>query len=225
MPGFAWGACLKYTGVELEVISDIDMLLFIEKGIRGGICHSVRRNAKTNNKYLKDYDVNKESSFLIYIDYNNIYGKAMCKKFPVRDFKWENDISEIDESYIKNYDEEGDRYDEVDFQYPKELHIDHSNFSFLPERMEINKCKKLACNLFDKKEYVDHIFSLKQALNHGLKIIMITKVLRFYQEDWLRPYIELNTNLRKKAKDDFEKDEFKFLNNAVYGKTMENVRK
>ena len=91
--------------------------------------------------------------------------------------------------------------------------------------MEVNKCKKLDCNLFNKKKYVVHINSLKQALNHGLKFKKIHRIIEFNQEAWLKPYIDINTELRKAAKNDFEKDLFKLMNNSVFGKTMENIRK
>ena len=91
--------------------------------------------------------------------------------------------------------------------------------------MEINKCKKLVCNLYNKKKYVAHINTLKQALNHGLKLKKIHTVIEFNQEAWLKPYIDMNTELRKSAKNDFEKDLFKSMNNSVFGKTMENIRK
>ena len=91
--------------------------------------------------------------------------------------------------------------------------------------MEINKCKKLVCNLFNKKKYVTHINSLKQVLNHGLKLKKIHRVIEFSQKEWLKPYINMNTELRKLAKNDFEKDFFKLMNNSVFGKTMENIRK
>ena len=114
---------------------------------------------------------------------------------------------------------------EVDVKYPKRLHKLHSDLPFLSERMEVNKCKKLVCNLFNKKKYVVHINSLKQVLNHGLKLKKIHRIIEFNQETWLKSYIDMNTELRKLAKNDFEKDLFKLMNNSVFGKTMENIRK
>ena len=112
----------------------------------------------------------------------------------------------------------------VDVRYPKRLHDLHSDLPFLPKRMEINKCKKLICNPFNKKKYVIHVNLLKQALNHGLKLKKIHRVIEFTQKEWLKPYIDMNTELRKAAKNDFEKDLFKLMNNSVFGKTMENIR-
>ena len=114
---------------------------------------------------MKDYDANEESPILIYTDYNNLYGKVMCKKLPVKDFKWVEDISETDEHFIKNYDEESDTgyMIEADIQYSKEIRDEDSDFSFLPERMKISKCEKLVCNLYGKKGYIDHLVALKQA--------------------------------------------------------------
>ena len=128
-PGLAWQACLKKTEVELELLTDNDMLNMFEKGIRGRICQASYRYAKANNKYMKNYDKNKESSFLIYDDANNLYGFAMCKKLPVSDFKWVDDLSIFTEDFIKNYDEEGDigYLFVVDVEYPKSLHMLHSD--------------------------------------------------------------------------------------------------
>ena len=128
------------------------MLLMVEKGIRGGICHSIHRYAKANNKCMKNYNNNEESSYIPYLDANNLYGWAMSKTLPVNGFKW-TDNNIINEEFIKNYNE-NDRKGhilDVDVKYPKKLHDLHSDLPFLPERMEINKCKKLVCNLYDKK--------------------------------------------------------------------------
>ena len=112
---------------------------------------------------------------------------------------------------------------EVDVEYPGNIRMLHSNLAFLPERMKINKCSKLVCTTQNKENYVIHIRALKQALNHGLKLTKVRRIIQFDEEAWLKPYIDMNTKLRKEAKKDFEKDFFKLMNNAVFGKTMENV--
>ena len=128
---------------------------------------------------------------------------------------------------LKNYDENSDKgyILEVDVEYPKNLHDFHSDLPFLQEIMKIDKCKKLVCNLYGKKSYVVHIRSLKQTLNHGLILNKVHKVIQLNQETWLKPYIDMNTELRKQAKNDFEKDFFKLMYNSVFGKIMENIRK
>ena len=225
LPGLAWQACLKKTNIELELLTDYDMLLMAEEGIRGGICHSIHRYAKPNNKYMKNYNKDEESSYIQYLDSNNLYGWAMSKKLPVKGFKW-LDSDKINEYFIKNYDENNNNKGyilEVDVKYPKRLPELHSDLPFFSERMEINDCKKLVCNLFNKKKYVTHINSLKQALNHGLKLKKIHRVIEFNQKNWLKPYIDMNTELSKAAKNDFEKDLFKLMNNSVFGKMMKNI--
>ena len=151
------------------------MLLIIEEGIRGGICQAILRYAKANNKYMKNYDKDKESSYIQDLDVNSMYGWAMSEPLPVRDFKWVKNVSRIDEEFIKNYDENGyiRFFLEVDIECSKELHGLHNGLPFLLERMKVNKCNKFVCNLYNKKNYVVHIRTLKEALNHGLKRVKL----------------------------------------------------
>ena len=202
LPGLAWQACLKKTGVELELLTDYDMLLMIEEGIRGGICHAVHRYVKTNNRYMKNYDENKEFSYFQYLDANNLYDATMSEKLPINGFKWVNDISRINKKFVKSYDKKssGKGYTlEVDVDYPSKLHGLHSDMPFLPERMKIDKTQKLVRNLHDKKKYDVHISILKQALDNGLKLKKVHRVIKFNQEAWLKKYIDMNNELRKKA--------------------------
>ena len=227
-PGLAWQACLKKSQVKLELLTDNDMLLMFEEGIRGGMFQATYRYAKTNNKYMNNHDKNNESSYLEYLDANNLYGWAMSQKLPARNFKWieKGDISKFNEAFIKNYDENSYKgyILEVDVKYPEKIHMLHSDLAFLPERMKINKCTKLTCTIQNKENYVIHIRALKQAINHRLELTKVHRIIEFDQEAWLKPYIDMNTDLRKQAKNDFEKDFFKLMNNSVFGKTMENLR-
>ena len=133
---------------------------------------------------MKNYDKNKESSFLMYVDANNLYVWAMSKKLPVDGFKWVDGLSMFTEYFIKSYDEEGDvgYLLVVDIEYPKTLCMLHSELPFLPEKMKINKCTKLVCNVTDKENYSIHIAALKQALNHGLKLIRVHSIISFRQK-------------------------------------------
>ena len=132
---------------------------------------------------------------------------------------------EFNEEFIKNYDEGSDKGYILEVKYPKNLHGLHRDLPFLPKKMKNGKCKKLVCNLYDKKIYVALIRSLKQALNHGLILKKVHRVIQFNQEAWLKPYIGMNTELRKQANNDLERDFYNLMNNAVFEKTMENVTK
>ena len=203
------------------------MLLMVEKGIRGVICQAIHRYANANSRYMKNYDKNSTSSYLAYLDANNLYGWAMSQKLLVNGFEWVEDLSQFKEDFIKNYDENSDEryFLEVDVKYPKNSFNLHRDLPFLPERKKIGKFNNLVHDFHDKKNYVVHIKALKQALNHGLILKKVHRVIQFNQKAWLKPYIDMNTELRKEAKNDFEKDFFKLMNNVVFGKTLENVRK
>ena len=145
------------------------MLLMVEKGVRGGICPVIHRYAKTNNKYMKNYNKCLESIFVIYLDANNLYGWGMSRKLPVNGFKWVTKLSKFDEDFIKNDENSNNEYIlDINVEYPKNLFNLHHNFSFLTERKKIGKFNTLFCSIHDKKNYILHIRALKQALNHGL---------------------------------------------------------
>ena len=150
----------------------------------------------------------------------------MSKKLPVNGFKWENDLSRFHENFTKNYNENSDvgYFLEVEIEYPKQLWNSHKDLPFLPERRKLEKAEKLVCSIEDKEKYIIHIRALKQALNHGLLLKDVHRVIKFNQKAWLKPYIDMNTKLRTEAKNEFEKDFFKLMNNSVFRKTMENAR-
>ena len=248
-PGLSWQACLKMTQVELTLLTDIDMLLFIEKGVRGGVCQISKRYARANNIYMKEqYDASKESSYIIYLDSNNLYGYAMSQYLPCGDFEWEEekfkDVKQA-ENFIKSLTNTED-YGyilEVNLEYPADLHDLHDEYPLAPERITVREdmlseyakstltngkystVPKLILNLNSKKNYVLHYRTLKLYLNLGLKLIHVHRALKFRQSPWLAEYINFNTEKRKAATSSFEKDFFKLLNNSIYGKTIENLRK
>ena len=217
-PGLAWDAALKVTDVNLELLSDIDMLLMVEKGIRGGVSMVSNRYGKANNKYMGDkFNYNEPSKYIQYLDANNLYGWAMSKPLPTHGFKWMK-TSELETWELHSC------IPEVDLEYPKKLHDLHNDYPLAPEQIKVNKVEKLTPNLWNKKKYVIHYENLKQYLNFGLKSTKIHKGIKFEESQWLKKYIALNTDLRTEAKNEFEKDFFKLMNNSVFGKTMENIR-
>ena len=225
-PGLAWDAYLKKIEVSLELLNDVDMLLMIEKGIRGGVSTITKRYGKANNPYMgEDFDKNSPTKYISYLDANNLYGWAMSQPLPVGNFEWmsEEELSKARSRGLKNWRNHSCIL-EVDLEYPKELHDLHNNYPLAPERLKIGGVAKLIPNLYDKKNYVVHHKTLTQCESLGLKITKIHRGIKFEESAWLKPYIDLNTELRKNAKNDFEKDFFKLMNNSVFGKTMENIR-
>ncbi len=216
-PGLAWDAMLKYTEIELDLLSDSDMYLMIEKGIRGGVSSIMKRYSKANHKYLKDYNPNIPSQHIMYLDANNLYGWVMSKPQPHKNFKW------MKEEELKNWESKPCIL-EVDLKYPKELHDLHNEYPLAPERLLIDKVEKLVPKLNDKTKYVLHHEDLKMYLKMGLKLTKIHRGITFEESCFMKSYIDLNTDMRTKGTTDFEKDFYKLMNNSVFGKTMENVR-
>lgn len=240
---FSFDACLKFTKVNLELITCPDMYAFIESGTRGGLCSVPTRHARANNPLVGDYNPGHPSTYLIYFDVNNLYGTNMSELLPTGGFKWVENPETFD--VLTDAFGELGYILEVDLVYPAHLHDQHNCYPLAPERLEIcpdmlspycsrlaeklklNKLTthKLSPNFYPKKHYVVHLRNLQFYLKHGLEVTRIHRVLKFSQSRWLEPYITVNTEMRKKATSNFEKDLFKLLNNSVYGKTMENVRK
>ena len=226
-PGLAWDAMLKMTKINLELLSDVDMLLMVEKGIRGGISIISNRYGKANNKYMKDFNKLELIKFLIYLDANNLYGWAMLQKLPTHNFKWmtNQEIENIFNNQIVQVWEKTPCILEVDLEYPEELHDRHNDYPLCPERVECDHgVKKLIPNLRDKNNYVIHYKNLMQCLRLGMKLKKIHRGIKFIESDFMSSYIKMNVNLRTQAKNNFEKDFYKLMNNSVFGKTMENIR-
>ena len=247
LPNFAWDAMLLKTGVTLDLIYDEELYKMVEKGLRGGMCQVSKRRAEANNKYMNDmYDEKKPSSYINYLDANNLYGLAMCQKLPYKDIKF---VDNFTEEQLNSWNDTNVGFIlDVDLEYPKELHDKHIDYPLAPEIMNVTtdmlsetqktiykaynhnkeprdeKTNKLILNVYDKPNYVLHIKMLKYYLKQGLKLKKINRAIMFKQKEWLKPWIDFNTNKRKEATSDFEKDMYKLMNNAVYGKTMENVR-
>ena len=194
------------------------MILIIKIGIRGGISMISNRYGTSNNKYMDSFDPSKESTYIQYLGANNLYGWAMSKPLPTHGFEW------MSESELEQW-KSMPCILEVDLDYPESLHDDQNDYPLGPERMNINKLDKLVPNLNDKKNYAIHYENLKLYERLGLKISKIHRGIKFEQGDWLKEYIDLNTNVRTKAKNDFEKDFFKLMNNSVFERTMENIEK
>ena len=203
-PELAWKACLKGTGIKLEVLTDPEMLLIFERGIRGGITQAVRKYTAANNPCMRDkFDPNEDTTYLQYLDVNNLYGWAMSQPLSTGGFRW-TDIEPYEISELATRTDKGYIL-EIDVSYPKMLHNPPNDLLFMCERMEINGVEKLVANLRDKKNYVIHIQALNQALQHGLILDRIHRVTEFDQLPWLKTYIDFNTKLRMAATNDFEK--------------------
>ena len=188
-----------------------------------------------NNPYMGcKYDPLRPTDYLQYLDANNLYGWAMSQPLPTGEFKWvdiENlkggarELKRTIDMMVRNSNRGVGYVLEVDVKYPRELHDLHNDLPFMCEKIRVNGVEKLVPNLHDKKKYVIHVKALKQALDHGLVLERIHRVIQFKQSAWMKEYIDFNTILRTVAKNDFEKDFYKLMNNSVFGKTMENIRK
>lgn len=246
-PGLSWSACLKMTQLKLELLTDIDMVLFIEKGVRGGVCQVSNRFKQANNPYLDGFDKSKPTSYLCYEDANNLYGWAMSNHLPCSDFRWltKDEIAQFDVQSVSEDSDTGYIL-EVCLEYPESLHDFTNDYPLCPEKMHVDekelspysqklwkklhetenredihpkraKVEKLVLTLNDKENYVLHYRTLQLYLMLGMKLKEIRRVLQFQQRRYLKPYIDFNTECRKRAKTEFDKDFYKLMNCAIFG--------
>jgi len=248
-PHLSWDAMLKMTGRELELISDPELFATIDAGIRGGVSMISKRYARANNPLLgaTRYNPNEPTSYIIYLDANNLYGWAMSQPLPFAEFRFVDAAEWSTIDWLQQREEQPVGYFvECDLDYPAVLHDLHNDYPLACERLCVstemlsenqirlrrnynmprtNGYSKLVPSFLPKKKYLAHYLLLKFYLEHGLELRAVHRVIAFRQERWLAQYIELNTNLRAAATTDFEKDHFKLMNNSVYGKTCENQKK
>ena len=251
LPSFSWVCMMKTTKAELKLITDENIFMNFERGIRGGISKICHRQSKANNKYMEDYDETKKSSFISYIDANALYATAMCKELPTEILGFCDDIPKTREEKLELIEKiKNDRsigYNLIcDIKIKKELHDKFKNYPLLPEKKIIkdkwlsdyqkrlkeklniknSKVEKLVCTLFNKKNYPIYSDMLVEINKLGIDVddITINQMIKFKQSKWMEKYINLNTKLRMESKNDFEKAFYKLMNNAVYGKCLENVR-
>ena len=230
LPGYTWQCGLKYTGINLQTLQDKDMILLLENNIRGGI------SSVMGDRYIKS----DENGKILYFDANNLYGDSMSQPLPYDEIKYDNNIKLED---ILNTPDDSDigYFIENDLIYPNNIKEKTKNFPFAPVNKKINpddfndymkeikpdtyiQNKKLICDFSNKKKYLTHYRMLKFYIRHGMIVEKVHNIISFRQSRWLEKYINFNTQKRNQAVNDFEKDFYKLLNNAFYGKTMENVR-
>ena len=230
LPGYTWQCGLKYTRTNLQTLQDKDMILLIENNIRGGI------SSVMGDRYVQS-DNNKK---ILYLDAVNLYGWAMSEYLPYDEIKFEQNVKLED---ILNTSDESDigYFVEVDLKYPDNIKEKTKYFPFAPVNRKINPdnfneymkeikldtytpTKKLICDWSNKKNYLIHYRMLKFYVRHGMIVDKVHEIISFKQSKWLEKYINFITQKRNQAVNDFEKDFYKLLNNAFYGKTMENVR-
>ena len=230
LPGYIWQCGLKYTGINLQKLQDKDIILLLENNIRGGI------SSVMGDRYIKS-DKNKK---ILYIDANNLYGQSMSQYLPYYEIKFDNNVN-LEQILNTPDDSDIGYFIEVDLTYPNNIKEKTKNFPFAPVNKKINpddfndymtviipdtyiQSSRLICDWSDKKNYLIHYRMLKFYIRHGMIIDKVHNIISFKQSRWLEKYINFITLKQDKAKNDFEKDFYKLLNNAFYGKTMENVR-
>jgi len=239
---------LKMTKVELELLTDNEMIMMFQKGITGGLSQVTKRKVILNNKYLPDYNTNDITSYLASVDANNLYGDAMSNKLPYKDFKWctEEEINnfEINDNeallMLSNDDDTGYTF-EIDGYFPDDVHTYLKDYPPLPHKLSISKemhspfqkkftrkhlqTPKLIASLLPREKQVLDYRLLKQAIQLGFKVTKIHRIIKYTQGDWLKKYVDFMTEKRKKATSEVKISFFKLMVNVIYGRLILNVFK
>ena len=226
-PGLAWDVMLKMTGVEFELMVEREFHVIIDKGTIGGICYISRKFARTSNKYLDDYDASKLTSYIIYLDMNNLYGTAMIQPLPQRDFDFMNEVQQQNFDFMSVPIDSPTGYIlKVDLEYDETLHNIHNDYPLCLENVliaeenlspytkllaektdvKIMPTKNLICNLKNKIKYVTNYRNSQLYVKLGIRVTKIHRVIEFTQSRWLKPYIDCNTEQRKDAKSELRKN-------------------
>jgi hypothetical protein len=218
-PGLSMDAMLRYTNVTIDLLTDLEMVKFIQRGMRGGLVGVSHRWARANNRYMGDlYNPIEPTKYLWYIDANNLYGFSLSATLPLKDFSWVEGGEDLKKEILElSPDSEIGYFVEVDLQYPEYLHDLHNDMPFLPELQNIDGCPMLMESLGPRKNYVCHYRALQQALQHGLVLDKIHRGIRFTQSRYIAPYIELTTRKRMSSTNRFEEEFWKLINNSLYG--------
>jgi len=245
LPGYSFDACLKMTGVELELLTDPEIFLMIESSIRGGLSQITTRHAQANNQFSvneEEFHADQPQSCLMYLDANSLYSEAMTRPLPTGEFRLLSsvEIGMFDVTQVSTDSRLGYIL-EVKLKYPTSLHEAHSDYPLCSEHLEITRemlspyslqtgvdhvtCEKLASTLYDKDHYILHYENLKLYLQLGMELEKTYRVLEFKQSPWLRKYIDFNVDRRKKATTKFEQDLSKLYMNSFFGKTLQSKRK
>jgi hypothetical protein len=242
-PGMAWEAMLRLTGATPHLLTEPEHYMFIETGIRGGISQISTRHAVANHPLMgSEHDPDKPPVWLAYLDCNALYSHAMQQPLPYRNFRW---VAEDLSVYDILHPPAGKGYTvEVDLEYPAALHVAHDDYPLAPEKgvvaaadispysarvleennVAFHPSTKLLATLRTKKGYVVHHRAMLCYLEHGLRVAAVHRVMQYEEEPWMAPYIEYNMRMRQEATTKFRQDFYKLMSNAVFGKTMENVR-
>ena len=221
-PNLSWDAMLITTGVKLELLQDIDQLLFFEKGIRGGINGlGALHHFEANDKHLENFNSNEESTFGDFFDVTSLYADTMQKQMPVGGFEWCTDVS-LSGILTTPADSPFGFFVEVDLEYPPAIHDVHNDLPLAPEKLKLpinwrsdyanffgfnigSAAGTLVETLLDKYHYICHYENLKFHVHHGLKVTKLYRIVKFQQSKWLGAYISKNTMMRKQASNGFEK--------------------